>query len=83
MITTSIPDDSDDSFHLSQTESETDDEEIQSSWYNNILTEKKYIVSLSSLKSILVFCQEYKKPAHITKTAEKGSLLIVLLLCKG
>ena len=55
MITTSIPDDSDDSFHLSQTESETDDEEIRSSWYNNILTEKKYIVSLSSLKSIQVF----------------------------
>ena len=81
LITTSIPDDSDDSF--SQTESETNDEEIQSSWCNNILTETKYIISLSSLKSILVFCQEYKKPAHITKTAEKGSLLIVLLLCKG
>ena len=81
-INTHISENSDDSFHLPRTESETDDKDIQNSQCNNILTQKKYILSLSSIKSILVFCQECKKPAHITKPAEKGFLLKVFLLCE-
>ena len=59
-INTSIAENSDDSFHLSQTKSETDDDEIQNSKCNNIFAEK---ILLLSLKSILVFCQECKKLA--------------------
>ena len=29
---------------------------------------------------VAVFCQECKNPAHIAKKAEKGSLLLVLLM---
>lgn len=53
-INTDISENVDDSFHLSQNESETDDEEIRSSQCNN----RKRNMSLSSLKLILVFCQE-------------------------
>ena len=52
---TDISENSDDSFHISQIESESNDERIQNSQCKNILTEKKYIVSLFTLKSMLVF----------------------------
>ena len=54
-IHTDISENSDDSFHISQIESESNDERIQNSQCKNILTEKKYIVSLFTLKSMLVF----------------------------
>ena len=82
-INTDMSENSDDSFHLCSVKPKAKhDEEIQNSQCNNICTEEKYIVWLSSLKSILVFCQECQKPADITKTAEKGSVLIISLLCK-
>ena len=31
---------------------------------------------------VAVFCHECKNPAHIAKKAEKGSLLIVSLMCE-
>ena len=46
------------------------------------MNEKKYIISLSSLKSLLFFCQMCKKPAHITGMPEKGTMLTVHLLCE-
>ena len=46
------------------------------------MNEKKYIILLSSLKSLLIFCQTCKKPAHITGMPEKGMMLTVHLLCE-
>jgi len=73
----------DESFNVSESESEINEELSQHVPSNDcVLTEKKYIVSLISLKSLLVICEKCKRPAHITLMSEKGTLLTVNLLCE-
>lgn len=75
--------DLDASFRMSDDELQTHNEINFPSINKPILSDEKFIVSLSSLKELLVFCRECHKRAHITNMIKKGTMLIVSLLCEN
>ena len=75
--------DLDESFHLTEEMiNENKEETVPDSASKPLLSEEKFIVSLSSLKPLLVFCTKCHKRAHITDMQRKGTLLRVSLLCE-
>jgi len=59
----------DESFYPSESENETVNKELKLYSKKQKLSEEKFIVSLSSLETLSVFCQECRKPANIVKMA--------------
>ena len=59
------------------------EEEINANLQNSFVNENKYILFWSCLFPLLKFCQICGKPAFITRLFERGSLLIVSLLCEN
>lgn len=62
---------------------DSEEEEINANPQNYFVNENKYIVFWSCLFPLLKFCQISGKPAFITRLFERGSLLIVSMLCEN
>ena len=67
------------------TDSSEEDEEVTSTFYSlsSPATEPKFLVFWSCLQSLFRFCLTCFKRTTITKTATRGSLLIVTMKCSG
>ena len=72
----------DESFHLTDENAAEQEEPNLTADDKPLLRDEKLIVSLSSLKPLLVFCNKCHKRAHITDMQRRGTLMTVSLLCE-
>ena len=80
-LSSEIDDPLDESFKVDDLETSDDDDESQDKVEENISSPCKFIVFWEMLSQLLVFCFKCRKAAHIEKTAVRGSLLEVTLMC--